>query len=225
MQLQLFIPPNPAPRGKKKTIQTQKQAWDLWHQPNDPEYELALMFLDIRNFTPLTGQFRPADVVHLIGKLLLTFQRLVRNHHGRIIETTGDGFYAAFGFDRQIGDAVDDAVRAGSAIMRQLEVLNASYEPVLGRKIELGIGIHAGKVATGTIHLNGAEHLLVMGHAVNIAARLQNATKVLNNNFLVSSTAFERLTLPPVDSTRATVNLKGVTGELEVRMIGVRYAA
>ena len=203
--------------------QPRQQIWDLWSQPSEPENEMALMFLDIRNFTPLTGQFRPAEVVHLVGRLLSTFQRLVRNHHGRIIETTGDGFYAAFGFDREISAAVDDAVHAGAAIMRQLEVLNSSYEQVLGRRIEVGIGIHAGKVAMGKIHLNGIEHLLVMGHAVNIAARLQSATKALNNNFLISSEVYELLTERPAESESARINLKGVSDELEVRMIGEKY--
>ncbi|MEJ1237084.1 adenylate/guanylate cyclase domain-containing protein [Chryseolinea sp. T2] len=225
MQLPLFMSPKPAIRGRKKTNQIQSQAWDLWNQPAEPEQEMALMFVDIRNFTPLTGQFRPSDVLHLIGKLLSTFQRLVRNNHGRIIETTGDGFYAAFGFDGDIGRAVDDAVRAGSSIMRQLAVLNASGESQIGRKIEVGIGIHVGKVATGKISLNGYEHLLVMGHAVNIAARLQGATKQLNNNFLVSSVAFELLKQQPSESESAHLTLKGVDASLEVRMIGEKYAA
>ncbi|MGC3943080.1 MAG: adenylate/guanylate cyclase domain-containing protein [Chryseolinea sp.] len=225
MQLQLFMSANPTIKGKKKASQIQSQAWDLWNQPSEPEQEMALMFLDIRNFTPLAGQFRPADVLHLVGKLLSTFQRLVRNNHGRIIETTGDGFYAAFGFDGDVSTAVDDAVRAGSAIMRQLSVLNVSTEAQLGRKLEVGIGIHVGKVATGKIHLNGYDHLLVMGHAVNIAARLQGATKLLNNNFVISSTAFELLTQQPADVESANVNLKGVTDSLEVRMIGEKYAA
>jgi len=226
MQLKLFTTPKSA-RLKKKAgrpaVHARHQAWDLWSQPSEPEHEMALMFLDIRNFTPLTGQFRPAEVVHLIGRLLSTFQRLVRAHHGRIIETTGDGFYAAFGFDREIGAAVDDAVHAGAAIMRQLEVLNSSYDQVLGRKIEVGIGIHAGKVAMGKIHLNGMEHLLVMGHAVNIAARLQTATKALNNNFLISSDVFELLSHRPSNSTPAVVSLKGVSDGMQVRMIGEQY--
>jgi len=225
MQLQLFMSANPVIRGRRKANQVQSQAWDLWNQPSEPEREMALMFLDIRNFTPLAGQFRPADVLHLVGKLLSTFQRLVRNNHGRIIETTGDGFYAAFGFNGDISTAVDEAVRAGSAIKRQLSVLNNSNETQPGRRIEVGIGIHVGKVATGKIHLNGYDHLLVMGHAVNIAARLQSATKQLNNNFVISSDAFRLLTKQPSDYGSANIDLKGVADALEVRMIGEKYAA
>jgi adenylate cyclase len=227
MQLQLFTANGQRRAGAKRKAagKTYAQPWDLWNQPAQADQEMALMFLDIRNFTPLTGLFKPADVVHLVGKFLSVFQRVVRNHHGRIIETTGDGFYAAFGFDREIGPAVDDAVRAGTAIMRQLEVMNSSYELILGRRIEVGIGIHAGNVAMGKINLNGAEHLLVMGHAVNIAARLQNATKLLNNNFVISSTVFELLSEPRAESEAATIRLKGLTDELEVRMLGEKYAA
>jgi adenylate cyclase len=204
---------------------THGSQWDLWNQPANAEREMALLFLDIRNFTPLTGSFQAMDVVHLVKKLLTVFQRIVRNHRGRIIEVTGDGFYATFGFDQEIGQAVKSAINAGQAITKHLQSMNdASFERTFNRKIEAGIGIHAGKVATGHIHLNGEDHLMVMGHAVNIASRLQDATKELDNNVVISASAFSLLDIP-VNSVPARVTLKGVADAFEVRMIGDRYAA
>lgn len=198
----------------------------LWDDPAETpklEREMALLFLDIRNFTPLAGSFQASEVVHLIRKLLLTFQRIVRNYRGRIIETTGDGFYAAFGFHEEISESVNNAMDAGAAILKSLESMNASsFEKNLGRRIEAGIGIHAGNVALGSISLGDEQHLMVMGHAVNIAARLQQATKEVNNNFLVSKHACE--VAGTIDSPATMIRMKGIKTALGVRLMGKKYA-
>ena len=196
--------------------------WDLWSDGADGEKEMALLFLDIRNFTPLVEGHLAHNVIHIIKKLFTSFQAIIQVHHGRIIETTGDGFYAAFGFDRHVKDAANDAVRSGIAILRNLEIRNdTSFES--GNRIEVGIGIHAGKVATGSINLGDENHTVVMGYPVNIASRIQAATKELNNNFLVSSTVFQLLNSPPANKECVHVNLKGVKNAFPLHLIGKRY--
>lgn len=229
MQLKLFNPqatPDHYP-GKKKAKKPVSPVYrpqrDLWNDHVDKEQEMALLFLDIRDFTPLTGTVQATDLIHLMQKLLSVFQRIVQNHHGRIIETTGDGFYAAFGFDLGIKESVNDAVRAGSAILKYLDTMNAtSFEKNLNRKIEAGIGVHAGNVATGTIKLRGEDHMIVMGQSVNIASRLQAATKELNNNFIISAPTFDMLT-STWDSKGTEINLRGVRENFAVRLIGQAY--
>lgn len=200
--------------------------WDLWSQETDTEKEMALFFLDIRNFTSLTERHEAFDVIHIVKKLFSTFQNIIRNHHGQIIETSGDGFYAAFGMNRPIDEAMNEAVQAGMAILRMLEQLNkSSLERALQQRIEVGIGIHAGKVATGNLALGARNHLVVMGYAVNIASRIQAATKEFNNNLIVSSTIFPRLSRTPENAQKVTAELKGVPEPMELYLIGTPYAA
>ena len=78
---------------------------------------MALFFLDIRNFTPLVEKHQAIDVIHIVKKLFSRFQNIIRVHRGQIIETSGDGFYAAFGFDRGAKEAVNASVQAGMAIL------------------------------------------------------------------------------------------------------------
>src|SRR5690606_8634947 len=100
---------------------------------------MALFFLDIRDFSPLTEREHARDIINIVRKLFSAFKTLIRIHHGRIIETTGDGFYAAFGFDRSPSQAVNDAVQAGHAILKMLEKLNdGSLESRLKRRIQIG---------------------------------------------------------------------------------------
>lgn len=229
MQMKLFNSQSPAQnvrlsrRKVESKIPSRRHQIELWNTPEDTQQQMALLFLDIRDFTPLTGLVDPSVLVHLMKKLLSVFQRIVHNHQGRIVETTGDGFYAAFGFDRGLIESVNNAVRAGSAILRYLENMNAtSFEKNLKRRIEAGIGVHAGEVAQGVVRLGGEDHMIVMGQSVNIASRLQSATKELNNKFVISDRAFSMLKNPP-ESIETAVDLRGISDRFVVRLIGPTY--
>jgi adenylate cyclase len=209
-------------RARRAGDRTQR---DLWAQETEVEKEMALFFLDIRNFTPLVEKYQASDVVHIVGKLFSTFQNIIRVHRGRIIETSGDGFYAAFGVDSTLREAVNAAVKAGLAILEILEKLNVqSFQKNLRQRIDVGIGVHAGEVATGNFHLGSKDHFVVMGFPVNVASRLQAATKDLNNNFIISSRVFRLLDNPPQRSAPAKIHLKGVKGPLDIHLLGNSYS-
>lgn len=116
------------------------------------------------------------------------------------------------------------AVRSGFSILEELEKMNRDYFSIyFCTAIRVGIGIHEGLAVGGTIRLGNEDHLVVMGHPVNVAARLQNATKELNNNFIISSAVFDLLaeTLPPHQT--AVVHLKGISEPVEVHLLGAAY--
>lgn len=211
-------------QSKNKKPVLSQTGWDLWTQNTEVEQDMALFFLDIRNFTALAETHSASNIIYIIRKLFSVFQNIIRIHHGRIIETSGDGFYAAFGFDRDTKQAVHAAVQSGISILENLEILNKrSFEKNLHRKIEAGIGLHVGKVATGNIQIGSKDHMIVMGYPVNIASRIQAATKELNNNFVISSTAYQLLENPPGNKVTANVNLKGVTHPYQLHLIGKPY--
>ena len=186
---------------------------------------MALFFLDIRNFTPLIEKHPAFDVIQIVKKLFSAFQNIIRINHGKIIETTGDGFYAAFGFHGNVKEAVNAAVQSGLAILKILDRLNArSLEKSLSQRIDVGIGVHVGSVATGNLHLGAKDHFVIMGYPVNVASRLQTATKELNNNFIVSADVVNVLRDPLLEGESRTIHLKGVAEPLGVHLIGRTYA-
>lgn len=230
-QLKLFtgnIPPSASLKKRlKRKLQkaADRSQRDLWQQPKEEEKEMALFFLDIRDFTPFVESHVAADVIYVVRKLFSNFQNIIRINHGQIIETSGDGFYAAFGFDRDIKEAANASVRAGHSIIENLKMLNArSFTKNLNRSIEIGIGIHAGKVATGTIKLAGKDHLIVMGYPVNIASRLEASTKELNNNFIISDTVYDLLEKPQSSVSSIELLLKGVTTPIKIHLMGAPYS-
>jgi adenylate cyclase len=188
------------------------------------EKELAMFFLDIRNFTAFVETQLPFDIIHIVRKLFTTFQESIEQNQGKIIETAGDGLYAVFGLESGVKKAVDRAVKAGFSILASLKELNDSYfSKYFNQKIEIGIGVHAGVAVGGNIRLGRENHMVVMGHAVNIASRLQNATKELNNNFIISADVFNLLSAPPAVYKTASLVLKGISKPLQVYLVGEQY--
>ena len=187
------------------------------------EKAMALFFLDIRNFTPFIEQHLPFDVIHIIRRLNIMFSDIIVKHNGKIIEFTGDGFYAVFGFDEPIKEAVNNAYTAGKQILDSLIGLNENYiTKYFDHKIDVGIGLHSGKVIVGKTGVKDYNPYTVMGFPVNVAARLESATKELNNNFIISDYVYKFLN-ESNNAPQKQIKLKGVSEPFCVRLMGESY--
>ena len=185
------------------------------------EQELALFFLDIRNFTPFIEEHLPFDVIHIIRRLMKLFSDIINLHDGRVVEYEGDGLYAIFGLEDKITTAITNAEKAGQTIIKQVKKLNVDYiEEFFDSKIEIGIGLHAGKVIVGVKGVDDKTSLTAMGFPVNVASRLETATKELNNNFIISDYAYNYLKWDDQDAVKKQILLKGVREPFNVRLIG-----
>ena len=187
------------------------------------ERELALFFLDIREFTPFMETYLPFDVIHILRRLFLLFRKNIEDHDGRIIETAGDGFYAVFGFETDVKKAACNAVEAGKSLLRELEIFNETYmDRHFDHTFCVGIGIHAGPAIVGNIGVGVNNNLTVMGLAVNIASRLQAATKENNNSFIISDRV-QNLLDTPISSSVIDINLKGISQPVRAHLVGKAY--
>jgi len=187
------------------------------------EKEMTLLFLDIRNFTHIVESHPAFDVIHIIRKLFSSFQSMIKANKGKIVETMGDGIYAVFGYETTKEKSAQLAVQAAYAILTDLQILNETYLiPHFEQKIDIGIGIHAGKVVTGTVRIGTEDRSIVMGYPVNIASRLQNATKEMNNDFIISSDVYHLL-IDPAALEPKSVTVKGISSPLTVYLLGKPY--
>jgi len=188
------------------------------------EKELALLFLDIRNFTNIMEANPAPTVLHIIRILFILFSKSIKENGGRIIETGGDSLYAVFGMNGHLEDAVRASVAASHSILYDLDNFNGTYTiPHFGLNLEVGIGLHKGNVVMSYSDLDDIGHLTVMGLPVNIAARLQAATREMNNNLLISDEAYSLLHNEP-GSDAVYIQLKGISSPVAVRMLGNTYA-
>ena len=185
------------------------------------EKSMALLFLDIREFTPFIEKHLPFDVIHIVRRLNIVFNEVITKRKGKIIEFSGDGVYAVFGFDEPVNNAVNNAYEAGTQILSSIQKLNENYiTKYFDYQIKVGIGLHAGRVIVGKTGVQENNPYTVMGLPVNIASRLESSTKELNNNFIVSEYVYDMLTNQNDASERKQINLKGVSETFLVRLLG-----
>jgi adenylate cyclase len=148
------------------------------------------MFLDIRDFSRYASAHSAPEVVSYLNALFGFMIPLVNQHHGMVNKFLGDGFMAVFGAPLADTGECDNAVRASLAILRRLQDLNTQGAIPPTR---IGIGLHVGEAATGNVGTAERKEYTIIGDVVNVASRIEQATKLLGAQLLVSAQVASKL--------------------------------
>lgn len=184
------------------------------------ERVLALMFLDVRNFTQHMEDKLPYDVVYLLNEFFAATGKAISSNGGSIDKFLGDGLLAVFG--RRAGPAAGcrEALRAARAIDLALDHFNAKLAQELGRPLEIGIGIHAGPLLLGRIGWGEAVDMTVIGHTVNAASRLEALTKMKACQIVISREVAEFAGWGHARSSGESIQVRGIAKPIEIIAIG-----
>jgi adenylate cyclase len=180
--------------------------------PIGEEKRLAILFADIRGFTPFAERLLPYDVVHVLNRYYYEVGLAINDHGGCIDNYMGDGLLALFGID-DTKDAARQAVRAALGMIAAVEHLKPYVQMIYGRSFEIGIGIHYGEVIVGAIGAPGRKRVTVIGDAVNLASRIESATKRLGVRLLISEATLNELRDLVHPGAAHRVALAGKSGE------------
>ena len=143
------------------------------------EVEVTIMFVDIRDFTGYAERLSAREVVTTLNRLFERIVPIVHAHGGHVDKYIGDGLLAVFGAPRRRDDHADQAFAAG------VEIAKAVDEEFAG-ELSVGIGLNSGPVVVGNVGGAGRLEFSVIGDAVNVAARVQSATRETGDVILVS---------------------------------------
>ena len=149
--------------------------------------EMSIMFSDIRAFTSISEKMNPKENFGFVNSYLNEMGPIVRNHNGYIDKFMGDGIMALF--PKNPNDAVQSAIK----MQEQLVIFNQSSLIFRGNPIRVGIGINTGKMMLGTIGEADRMEGSVISDAVNLAARLEELTKLYKSKILISDDTLKRL--------------------------------
>jgi adenylate cyclase len=153
---------------------------------------VAVLFLDIRGFSKYAAGHSPDEVMDYLNTLFDPLITEVNNHHGIVNKFLGDGFMAVFGAPVEDERPEVNAVRCATALLDATARL--AREGVIP-PTRLGIGVHVGGSVTGNVGAEARKEYTVIGDTVNIAARLEQATKEHSAELLVSQVVWEKLPL------------------------------
>jgi adenylate cyclase len=143
------------------------------------ERYLVSLFVDMRGSTQLAETRLPFDTVFIVNRFLGAVSQAVIENGGQPNQFVGDGMLALFGLASSRQQACRQALRAAAQIGKNIEELNQFLSHDLPEPIRFGIGIHGGEVIVGDIGYRDHMVFTALGDAVNVAARLQDMTKLL----------------------------------------------
>lgn len=137
----------------------------------------AVLFSDLRGFTAYAEQADPAALVAELNGYLSAMVRVVERHGGHVDKFMGDAIMAVFHDDAQPDRAAAAALACGRAMSVALAGHNDARLAAGLTPLRQGIGIHVGPVISGPVGSADRLQVTVTGRTVNLASRLEAATK------------------------------------------------
>lgn len=184
--LKLFIKYVPAPVVEKALNATEDSILD------GEQRNVAVLFCDIRGFTPMSEELSPKEVVSFLNDYYSIMAEVIRRHNGMVAQFVGDEIFAAFGAPIAAENNEQNATFCALEMMEKLSDLNSKYKIKLNREIKMGIGINAGEVVAGNLGSEDRIDYSLTGDTVNTGKRIETITKEMPNTILISQTVYEK---------------------------------
>jgi adenylate cyclase len=177
---------------------------------------ISVLFSDIRDFTSISEGLSPEDVVELLGEYFNTMVPIVLKHGGTLDKYVGDAIMALFGAPLSQEDHAARAVRAGMEMLAALPALSPKWEAKSGRPLRIGVGINSGDAVVGVMGADHRREYSAIGDTVNLASRLEGATKELKTPLVVSQYTKAELRDGFLVRLLGEIKVKGRAEEVEV---------
>jgi adenylate cyclase len=134
------------------------------------EVEVTIAFIDVRDFTAFADRSSARETVTFLNDFFGLVVPILLKHKGHANKFMGDGLLAVFGAPERLPDHADRALAASCEVAREVERR-------FGDEVGIGIGINSGPVVAGSMGGGGRLEFGVIGDPVNVAARVQQATR------------------------------------------------
>ncbi|ACA16753.1 adenylate/guanylate cyclase [Methylobacterium sp. 4-46] len=180
------------------------------------EREVAILFVDVRGFTPLAERKFAFDVVYILNRFFEAAGQPVVARGGWIGGYAGDGLLALFTHPEGIDAACRAAFAAAAEIDGAVERLNGQIAAELPASLRVAMGLHAGPLVLGRLGYGENRPMSAIGPAVNIASRLETLAKAADVQLAASCDAARRAGLA-LDGLRIeTTDIRGSGRPLDV---------
>lgn len=175
---------------------------------------IAVLFVDIRGFTPMSEGLEPEQVVEILNEYLaLTTQSIFKNG-GTLDKFIGDATMAVFNAPFDLDDYIYRAVCTARDIAAGSEELKEKLLERYGKTVSFGIGVNCGNAVVGNIGCDFRMDYTAIGDTVNTAARLESNAK--RGQILISQDVYEAVKDRVEVTEVGVIPLKGKSNEVFV---------
>ena len=171
---------------------------------------VTLLFVDIRGFTGFADRATARDAAAYLNEFFELTLPVIGRHGGHANKLLGDGFLAVFGAPAALPEHADGAL---SAALEITELVEREF----GDRCRTGVGINSGLVLVGTFGAGELTELGVIGDPVNVAARVQDATRDLGERILLTEATRSLLENDQIPlAPRGSLELRGKASPISV---------
>ena len=182
------------------------------------EREVTILMSDLRGFTALAARLKPHDVIEFLNLYLEAMVDVISRYEGTIDEIIGDAILVIFGAPVACADHAAKAVACGLAMQLTMAEVNRRLVAKGAAELEMGIGIHTGRVIVGNIGSLRRTKYAAVGSNVNLAGRIESFTT--GGQLLISENTREKIKSPLQLLAQFQVEPKGATRSLQLHEVG-----
>ena len=153
----------------------------------------SVMFTDIRSFTTLSENQEPAETIEMLNNYFALMFDAITAHSGTVNQMEGDGMMAIFGAPVHNERHCEHAVRAALEMIELLRIFNEQRVLQKREQLRIGIGIATGRVIAGYTGTQHRATYTCVVDTVNVAARIQDHTKITGTPILLDQYTREGL--------------------------------
>ncbi|MER2535226.1 MAG: adenylate/guanylate cyclase domain-containing protein [Rhizobiaceae bacterium] len=185
--------------------------------------DVTILFTDIRDFTTISEQRTPEEVVELLSGYFEMMNGIVEAHGGVIIQYLGDSIYAMWNAPTPDADHVEHGCRCALALALGVARFNAGNEAAGLPPLVTRFGLHTGPAVVGSVGATARRQYTAMGDTVNVASRLEGMNKEFGTTILASA-AIRDLAAADFDfRALGQAQPKGRTGAIDIfELVGER---
>jgi len=182
--------------------------------------QCAILMTDLRDFTNISSQLKPSEVVDLLNIYFQDMIEVLSKHQVTIDKFIGDGLLAYVPVENGVNAAAacERAVRSSQEMILKLQETNKKLKAKKLPELKIGVGLHFGDVVLGAMGSKTRLQYTIIGDSVNRAARAEGLCKRLNTQLILTDEIFMNLPqeMKAFFGNREEQQIRGIAGRIVI---------
>lgn len=163
---------------------------NLEHDNSGDKRVLSLLFCDIRKFTLFANNHSSEKTQELLCQYYSEMNTIIeKNCKGTINKLIGDSILAYW----DSSTLANHSFWAAKASLEIQEVVQGWKTDSNKISVDVGVGVHTGKVFIGSVGAEDRSDFTVIGPAVNITAKLEQLNKLYQTSVIISKEVYKSI--------------------------------
>ncbi|MGG7579702.1 adenylate/guanylate cyclase domain-containing protein [Rhizobium sp. Nf11,1] len=184
--------------------------------------DVTVLFTDIRDFTTISEQNSPEDVVDTLSAYFELLNTIAESHDGTVVQYLGDSIFVMWNAPVPDARHAEHGCRCALAMKAAIDGLNEENSRTDRPALITRFGLHTGPAVVGSFGAISRQQYTAMGDTINVASRLEGLNKEFGTSILVSAAihdavgdrfAFRALGLVQVKGRAEKIDLWELVGE------------